>query len=204
MITYSAHGEDEVLARLFWTPSGWKRTGFYVDVGCNHPTIQNNTFFFYQLGWRGLCIDPHEAFRELYDKERPGDVFEACAIAEHDGTVTLHYGDHISLASLLPSERNPRQCEVPSRRLYSLLSSLHAPATFDILSVDVEGVEIEALMTNDFAAHRPRAIVVEYQTMGTINLGLQPFLLALGYQTIHVTKGNIIAINSLADDWHRL
>jgi methyltransferase FkbM-like protein len=65
------------------------------------------------------------------------------------------------------------QCEVPSRRLYSLLSWPYAPATFDILSVDVEGLEIEALMTNDFTAHRPRAIVVEYRTMGKINLGLQ-------------------------------
>jgi hypothetical protein len=60
-----------------------------------------------------------------------------------------------------------------SRRLYSLLGWLYALATFDILSVDVERLEIEALMTNDFTAHRPRAIVVEYQTMGKINLGLQ-------------------------------
>jgi FkbM family methyltransferase len=169
MITYSLDGEDEILAKVFWTPSGLPRTGFYVDVGCNHPIFNNNTYFFYQLGWNGVCIDSHEAFREHYDKERPRDVFAACAIADHDGPVTLHYGEHISLASILPSERNPHQCTVPGRRLYTLLSSLNMPATFDILSVDVEGFEIGALSTHEFQAHRPRAVVVEYQTMGEIH-----------------------------------
>ena len=78
------------------------------------------------------------------------------------------------------------------------------PATFDILSVDVEGYEIEALKTLDLAMHRPRAMIVEYQTMSEINLDLQPFLVALGYQIIHMTTGNIIAINSVAEDWRLL
>jgi FkbM family methyltransferase len=206
-MTYSQHGEDDFLARLFWTPSrpaGFKRSGFYVDVGCNHPKMQNNTYFFYLLGWRGVCIDPHQGFAEQYVKERPEDVFVGCAIAEHDGDVTLHYGEHLTLSSLLPSEQNPHQCTVPGRRLDTLLSSLGVPAEFDILSVDVEGYEIEALRTNDFTAHRPRAIVVEYQTMGTVNLELQRVLLDLGYYTVHMTTGNMIAINSLADDWLQL
>lgn len=191
-MTYSQHGEDDFLARLFWTdsrPAGFKRSGFYVDVGCNHPKIQNNTFFFYQLGWRGVCIEPHEGFREQYAEERPEDVFAACAIAERDGDVTLHYGEHLTLSSLLPSERNPHQCTVPARRLDTLLKTLGAPAEFDILSIDVEGYEIEALGTNDFTAH---------------NLELQRALLNLGYQTVHVTKANVVAINSLTEDWYRL
>jgi FkbM family methyltransferase len=204
MITYSQNGEDGIIAKIFWETTGYKRTGFYVDVGCNHPIYNNNTFFFYQLGWNGICIDPHEAFREHYLKDRPRDVFAACAIADHDGSATLNYGEHISLASLLPSERNPRQCEVPCRRLSGLLSALHVPATFDILSVDVEGYEIEALKTLDLAMHRPRAMIVEYQTMSEINLDVQPFLVALGYQIIHMTAGNIIAINSVAEDWRLL
>jgi len=141
-MTYSQHGEDDFLARLFWTPSrpaGFKRAGFYVDVGCNDPKIGNNTYFFYLLGWRGVCIDPHQAFGEVYMKERPEDVFVGCAIAEHDGDVTLHYGEHLTLSSLLPSERNPNQCKVPSRRLDTLFKTLGVPAEFDILSVDVEG-----------------------------------------------------------------
>jgi len=206
-MTYSQHGEDDFLARLFWTPSrpaGFKRAGFYVDVGCNDPKIGNNTYFFYLLGWRGVCIDPHQAFGEVYMKERPEDVFVGCAIAEHDGDVTLHYGEHLTLSSLLPSERNSNQCKVPSRRLDTLFKTLGVPAEFDILSVDVEGYEVEALRTNDFTAHRPRVIVVEYQTMGEVKLELQRVLLDLGYHTVHMTKGNMIAINSLADDWRQL
>jgi hypothetical protein len=43
-----------------------------------------------------------------------------------------------------------------------------------------------------------------HQTMGTVKLELLRVLLDLGYYTVHMTKGNMIAINSLADDWRQL
>ena len=38
--------EDKVLNKIFKNT----KEGFYVDVGCNHPTRNNNTFFFVQNG----------------------------------------------------------------------------------------------------------------------------------------------------------
>src|SRR6185295_3096376 len=34
-----------------------RRDGFYVDIGCNHPTAINNTWAFEQMGWNGILVD---------------------------------------------------------------------------------------------------------------------------------------------------
>jgi len=145
-MTYSQHGEDDFLARLFWTPSrpaGFKRAGFYVDVGCNDPKIGNNTYFFYLLGWRGVCIDPHQAFGEVYMKERPEDVFVGCAIAEHDGDVDIRdievfigrpvewrllFRDSPSMA---PPLAHPEQADNP---LFSFSASSSTRSNFSLCS----------------------------------------------------------------------
>ena len=51
--TYSAHKEDLIVSKFFRN----KKNGFFVDVGCHHPSRINNTFLLYQLGWRGVNID---------------------------------------------------------------------------------------------------------------------------------------------------
>ena len=37
---------------------GGKRSGFYVDVGAGHPTEDSVTRHFYDLGWRGINVEP--------------------------------------------------------------------------------------------------------------------------------------------------
>ena len=34
-----------------------KMSGFYVDVGCHQPLLNNNTYRLYKRGWRGINID---------------------------------------------------------------------------------------------------------------------------------------------------
>ena len=55
---YSQAGQDEFIAHLF----NHKSTGSFVDVGCWHPSINNNSYYLETLGWNGICIDldPHD------------------------------------------------------------------------------------------------------------------------------------------------
>ena len=34
-----------------------KKKGVFIDVGCHHPFINNNTYLLYKKGWRGINID---------------------------------------------------------------------------------------------------------------------------------------------------
>lgn len=53
MISYSQSGQDT----FAWEASGRKMNGKFLDIGCNDPKINNNTYALEQLGWKGVCID---------------------------------------------------------------------------------------------------------------------------------------------------
>ena len=50
---YAQSAEDIYLQSLLRND----KRHFYVDVGCNHPYRDNNTYYFYKRGWRGINID---------------------------------------------------------------------------------------------------------------------------------------------------
>jgi hypothetical protein len=49
----------------------------YIDIGTNHPYKCNNTFYFYNRGSKGVCIEPDQQFAPLIKKYRKRDVFFA-------------------------------------------------------------------------------------------------------------------------------
>ena len=51
--SYSATGIDLLINYLFKN----KDNGIYLDVGCYHPIIANNTFLLHKKGWKGINID---------------------------------------------------------------------------------------------------------------------------------------------------
>ena len=48
-ISYSLSGIDLLVAYIFQN----KKKGFFIDIGCNHPVYNNNTYLLYKKGWRG-------------------------------------------------------------------------------------------------------------------------------------------------------
>jgi FkbM family methyltransferase len=196
MVHYSQWGEDLVVAKILTADNG-----FYVDVGCHHPTTCNNTYLLYQRGWTGLCIDAVASFGPFYAETRPRDRFVYSAVSPTEGEVAFYVGNNNALGSLLQSKWIPQKVTVRAKPLRAILEEHQVPRDFAFLSIDVEGTEVEALRSLDFSLFRPRVIVAEYQTMGQINLDLQPFLLGFGYQIISVTRCNVIATNKFTEDW---
>tara|TARA_B100001093_G_scaffold485127_1_gene519169 strand:+ start:757 stop:1125 length:369 start_codon:yes stop_codon:yes gene_type:complete len=56
--------------------------GRYVDLGCFHPTRDNNTFDFYKRGWRGINIDLNPLTIDLFNFMRPKDINVCAAISD--------------------------------------------------------------------------------------------------------------------------
>lgn len=193
---YSQWGEDLFIAKIL-SSSG----GFYVDVGCNHPTELNNTYLFYERGWSGLCIDAMERFGPLYTQMRPRDRFIHSAVSAVDGDVAFYVGDDDALSSMVENRWTSQKVLVRSRPLDAILNENSVPSDFSLLSLDIEGLEVDALLALASTRYRPRVIIAEYQTIGRINLELQPALIALGYQILSVTRCNIIATADFAADW---
>jgi FkbM family methyltransferase len=154
--------------------------GFFVEAGANDGFEQSNTYWLERFrGWRGVLVEPiPELYREAVLERPRANVFN-CALVPFDhpgGTVTMRYGglmsivagargseaadrEYVQPAFMLGME-DEREVDVPARTLSSILDEVAAPE-IDLLSLDVEGFEPDALMGLDFDRHAPRFVVVE-------------------------------------------
>lgn len=184
---------------------GGQARGFYIDVGAHDPVRYSNTYALYQRGWSGLCLEPNPALHPRFHAARPRDRLLAAAASDRDGSAHLHLGRHSVHSSLAHSEaRHVDSLEVSVRRLDSLLAELRIADPIDLISVDTEGTELEVLDGLDLSRHRPRLIVLEYNTASVINKNAQPYLIGHGYQILAMTCWNIIATDDLERDYRAL
>src|SRR5947209_17234760 len=70
MVSHAQNFEDVILARAL----GNIREGFYVDVGAWDPNIETVTRHFYELGWRGINVEPAPAYHAMLKTFRPRDI----------------------------------------------------------------------------------------------------------------------------------
>jgi FkbM family methyltransferase len=179
--TYSQFGEDAFLHAYFWGKE-WKpgarsgrrlkRRGFYVDVGAYSPTECSNTYVFYQCGWRGINVDATPESVRGFQLVRRRDINLNCAIAREEGEVLFYVWDRPSVFNTMSEEvatrkenelgEPPEIIRVPCLRLETVLKR-HLPVgtAIDFLSVDVEGMDLQVLQSNDWERYRPELVVVE-------------------------------------------
>jgi len=158
--------------------------GFFVEAGANDGFEQSNTYHLERFrGWSGLLVEPVPELHREALLERPGAHVVNCALVagDHDGApVSMRYGGLMSIvAGTHGSEQADRDFvapafalgleqeytfSVPARTLSSLLDELDAPRV-DLLSLDVEGFEAQALRGLDLDRHAPRFILVEIHDM---------------------------------------
>jgi FkbM family methyltransferase len=52
----------------------WAESGFYVDLGANHPVVFSATYLLYKAGWSGITVDPIPSLCALHRRLRSRDV----------------------------------------------------------------------------------------------------------------------------------
>lgn len=168
-ISYAFTAEDRLIESLLKPKITYK--GFYVEVGCNHPTFISNSFLFYRRGWRGVCIDANAKLIAKYKYLRPRDI-AVCAFVSHLNTEVnfremsndvLSSADDAYIKKMLLQEEQKIVSEqkMQTRSLTDILDACQCPEKFDFLSVDVEEHDYQALLSLDFNKYQPRLVVVE-------------------------------------------
>jgi FkbM family methyltransferase len=169
--------------------------GFFIEAGANDGYQQSNTYYLERhKGWRGLLV---EGIPELYERcrrLRTRSTVVNCALVAPGHvrpTVTMHYAHLMSLvegsmrsvaaqAEHLGVGRSQQaldaaySVEVPARTLESVLDSLPSAPPIDLLSLDVEGYEVEVLKGLNLARYAPRFILVEARFFAEVDALLQP------------------------------
>ncbi|MEO6809805.1 MAG: FkbM family methyltransferase [Isosphaeraceae bacterium] len=166
-ISYAQNGEDVLLDRLFRGGPGT-----FMDVGGNHPSIDNNTYFFYLRGWRGVNIEPTPSGHALFREHRPGDLNLAVAISENEGELPFFEvrddGAMTGLSTLSADVADDHRAagfevvehRIPVRTVASLIEE-HGIEPPDLLSIDVENHEGAVIRGIPLATWRPRVLVIE-------------------------------------------
>jgi len=169
---------DQIVHRRFFRN---QKTGVFVDVGAANPDFLSVSALYRSLGWTIIAIEPNPAFCDMH-RARGHDILQySCGDRDADdvdfSVVDSHGSPYAngnvsfeSLSSLAIKENyartvpqmDVRKIKVKLRRLDSILQT-HAPdiEAIDILSVDVEGWELEVLAGLNFAKYRPRVLIIE-------------------------------------------
>ena len=168
--------------------------GVFVEAGANDGISQSNTLYFERYrSWRGLLIEPIPALARQCRSLRPRSVTVNAAIgsfAQRGTQLDMSYCNLMSVvdgAMKSPEEERLHVkvgAEVQSVTPYRLrvrcvplsdLLDLYGIGRIDLLSLDVEGYEANALRGIDFTRHRPRYLLIEARYREDVEEIIRPF-----------------------------
>jgi FkbM family methyltransferase len=158
--SYAQFGEDVLLWELF----GRKTTGFFVEVGANHPTLCSNTYLLEERGWAGMLVEPLPANCAVLRKNRPRShlVQAALGAPEQQGSAPFYVvAGRDSLSGLgRHAQEAYSEIQVEVRTLDDVLEQA-SPPPLDLVSIDVEGFELQVLQGFSLERYRPRVLLLE-------------------------------------------
>ncbi|MBI1868350.1 MAG: FkbM family methyltransferase [Methylocystis sp.] len=163
-ISYASNFEDVLLNRVFRD----QESGFYIDIGADHPVAASTTKIFYDRGWSGINFEPGPNFA-LLEQERPRDINLKAVVVDHDGEVDFYVNDDLTATSSIHEALHPAvQARVSQRtkvriQAFSLNTIVRKYVKNDVhfLKIDAEGAEGAIIGATDWVNFRPVLILAE-------------------------------------------
>lgn len=154
------------------------QSGVFVDVGAHDGVKSSNSGYFeLDLGWSGICIEPHPVPFALLKSNRTSHLYNNCVHdsgMEIDFLVVDGYPEMLSCVLSVCSEEHMARIDreiaqhggskrierISSVRLDDLLDK-HGFNSVDYLSIDTEGCELNVLQSLDLSKYSIRCISAE-------------------------------------------
>ncbi len=203
--SFSQDGEDIVLNSFYEGKKNYK--GFYVDIGAHHPFRFSNTQFFYKKGWRGINIEPTVHLYNTFKKYRKKDINLNIGISNSEKSLTFYEFNEPALNSFdkeLSNQRNNdsknkykiiNTREIKIHKLAEVLDkNLPENQKIDFFNIDVEGLDLDVLKSNNWDKYSPSYIFIEgkidFKNVGQSEI--YNYLLAKKYQFVAKTRRTLL------------
>jgi Methyltransferase FkbM domain len=176
--------------------------GFYVEIGAHHPVYISNTHHFYSKGWRGINIDAIPDSMRTFKVLRPRDInLEICIVPPDypkEVTFFMFEAAAFNTCDLQSAEQTIakgikllEQVKIPTKTLTEVFD-IHLPAgtQIDFMSIDIEGLDEQVLMSNDWSRYQPNILVFEKHSVDIqdfSSLEIVKYLAKIGYQLVAKT-----------------
>jgi len=142
-----------------------KKNGTYIDIGCHHPLINNNTYLLYKKGWNGINIDLDLNSIEMFNYFRPTDDNQKIAVSNNKGIANLYFFHNRSAINTLDKNNGIGARKIKKIKTDTLdniiLKSKIKIREIDFLTIDVEGNELKVLQGLNFEKYKPKVISIE-------------------------------------------
>lgn len=194
---FSQNGQDFFLDKHIFKG---KENGFFIDIGTFAPDFDNATYWFEKnKKWKGLGIEPQIQHVEKWMQTRKNPIIHAAAssesgkanfiVVQHPEVMNYNAwsGIQTSIAQekmeLLPKETSKSLIEVNTVSVTDALSQINV-RDIDLVSIDVEGHELEVLKGIDFKNLNIKCLVIENDILPEGDPVIIDFVKSKGYDYI--------------------
>ena len=166
--SWSQCGEDLIMRYLFDLLQIARPS--YIDIGAHHPWYYNNTYLFYRQGARGVNVEPDPSLYAGLRRGRRHDVNLNMGIGPRAAEMDFYVMSSRTLNTFSAIEARKYVEQrglriVDTRRIrvqtFSQAVGAHMGRTPDLVSLDVEGLELDILRSIDFSENRPHVFCIE-------------------------------------------
>lgn len=202
---YFSQTWEELILEWFTKKNDW----VYIDIWANHPINWNNTYWFYRKWWRWINIEPNKSLIKKFLSKRSLDHNLQLWVWKSNWELTFYIfnEDQMSTCDVETANRYLKawykiidKYSVPIWTLEKICDTYIKNKTIDILSIDVEGWDMDVLESNNWEKYKPNYIIletVEYainwvNTWEKQNHIFDPYLLNKWYSVIAETWINTI------------
>lgn len=165
-ISFSKSGEDIQLYKLLG-----KSIGKYLDIGCFEPVTFSNTYHFYLRGWSGIVVDPNPELVDRFKSIRPNDIFINKGISHCQGFLkyymlpksmsSMNTFDYKFLTEKNLLDKIEKEINVPLVTIEDLVDEYKLYDKIDFMDIDVEGMDFQVLLSNNWDKFRPKLVMIE-------------------------------------------
>ena len=193
------------------------KDGFFVELGANDGFAQSNSLYFERYkNWSGILIEPnYENYIKCVANRSARNTFIQAACVSTSYTknkVSLTFANlmtvmrqgstdnpnidlHLLNAEKFLNGQEIYEFEAPAKTLQSILEESNAPNLIDLLSLDVEGAEMEVLKGINHEEYRFKLICVEARSFDEMN----DFLELQNYQFLEQISSHDFLFGN--DEW---
>tara|TARA_B100000989_G_scaffold276301_1_gene236484 strand:- start:1719 stop:2417 length:699 start_codon:yes stop_codon:yes gene_type:complete len=210
-------GTIDILVNYFFKN---KFHGFYVDVGCQNPISNNNTYLLYKnKNWNGMNIDLDQKNIDLFNLVRKRDLNIKAAVSSGNFKKKIYFYHNKSAINTLEKKISNFQnakvkkiIDVDTVTLNQLLSK-NDIKKIDFLSVDVEGHEINVLNGFNIKKYSPQLVVIEFLDLkmkkfefynnsikNILDSDIYKYFIKNNYSLINWNHGDLVFVNNKIKD----
>ncbi len=201
--SYAQNFEDVILHRALKGVGN----GFYIDVGAHDPCSDSVSLAFYELGWRGIHVEPNAFYAGRLREARPDEEVLEALLGDENGSLPFYLvGDTgLSTADAKIAARHELagfETVLSSVRSLKMSDFLDRVGEREIhwLKIDVEGFERQVIEGWAPARARPWIVVIESTLPNSpepSHADWEPTLLAYGYEFVYFDGLNRFYVSKL-------